>query len=135
MSRAKRPVMLVGGVPGNSAEEVFRVVAPIVGDLAIGRDRVRTVERLARRRQTQDLKCFEKVIPMEKVTVYHVQLYDASVISTRMATRKGADLMGGVVVEGSGVEIEGSELVSGTQWTLSNFSPNDRGERKEGVYR
>jgi len=36
MSRAKRPVMLVGGVPGNSAEEVFRVVAPIVGDLAVG---------------------------------------------------------------------------------------------------
>jgi hypothetical protein len=28
--------MLVGGVPGNSAEEVFRVVAPILGDLAIG---------------------------------------------------------------------------------------------------
>ena len=36
MSRARRPVILVGGVPGNSAEEVFRVVAPIVGDLAIG---------------------------------------------------------------------------------------------------
>jgi hypothetical protein len=36
MSRARRPVMLVGGVPGNSAEEVLRVVAPIVGDLAIG---------------------------------------------------------------------------------------------------
>jgi hypothetical protein len=36
MARAKRPVMLVGGVPGNSAEEVLRVVAPIVGDLAIG---------------------------------------------------------------------------------------------------
>jgi len=28
--------MLVGGVPGNCAEEVFRFVAPIVGDLAIG---------------------------------------------------------------------------------------------------
>src|SRR5690348_989727 len=36
MSRAKRPVMLVGGVPGNSAEEVFGVVAPIIGDLAVG---------------------------------------------------------------------------------------------------
>jgi hypothetical protein len=28
--------MLVGGVPGNSADEVFRTVAPILGDLAIG---------------------------------------------------------------------------------------------------
>jgi len=28
--------MLIGGVPGNSAEEVFRTVAPILGDLAIG---------------------------------------------------------------------------------------------------
>ena len=36
MSKAARPVLLVGGVPGNSAEEVFRTVAPILGDLAIG---------------------------------------------------------------------------------------------------
>jgi hypothetical protein len=36
MSKAKRSVLLVGGVPGNSAEEVFRKVAPILGDLAIG---------------------------------------------------------------------------------------------------
>ncbi|HUK25448.1 MAG TPA: hypothetical protein VLV49_12770 [Terriglobales bacterium] len=36
MSRAKKPVMLVGGVPGNGAEDVFRTVAPILGDLAIG---------------------------------------------------------------------------------------------------
>jgi hypothetical protein len=36
MSKAERPVMLIGGVPGNSAEEVFRTVAPILGDLAVG---------------------------------------------------------------------------------------------------
>jgi len=36
MSKAARPVMLVGGVPGNSAEEVFRTLAPILGDLAVG---------------------------------------------------------------------------------------------------
>lgn len=36
MSKARRPVLLVGGVPGNSAEEVFRTVAPILGDLATG---------------------------------------------------------------------------------------------------
>jgi len=28
--------MLVGGVPGNSAEEAFRTLAPILGDLAVG---------------------------------------------------------------------------------------------------
>jgi hypothetical protein len=36
MSKAKRPVLLIGGVPGRNAEEVFRSVAPILGDLAIG---------------------------------------------------------------------------------------------------
>ena len=36
MSKADRPVLLVGGVPGESAEEVFRTVGPILGDLAIG---------------------------------------------------------------------------------------------------
>ena len=36
MSKAARPVMLVGGVPGNNAEEVFRTLAPILGDLAVG---------------------------------------------------------------------------------------------------
>jgi hypothetical protein len=36
MSRASKPVLLVGGVPGNNAEEVFRTVAPILGDIAIG---------------------------------------------------------------------------------------------------
>jgi hypothetical protein len=36
MSRAQRPVLLIGGIPGDSAEEVFRTVGPAVGDLAIG---------------------------------------------------------------------------------------------------
>ncbi|HXJ15654.1 MAG TPA: hypothetical protein VNM68_00475 [Candidatus Polarisedimenticolia bacterium] len=36
MSKASRPVLLVGGVPGNSAEEVFRTLSPILGDLALG---------------------------------------------------------------------------------------------------
>ncbi|MDT8399018.1 MAG: hypothetical protein RQ899_10430 [Pseudomonadales bacterium] len=36
MTRASRPVLLVGGIPGTSAEEVFRTLAPILGDLAIG---------------------------------------------------------------------------------------------------
>jgi len=36
MSRADRPVLLIGGIPGNTAEEVFRTIAPVLGDLAIG---------------------------------------------------------------------------------------------------
>src|SRR5579862_8088393 len=36
MSKVKKPVLLIGGIPGNNAEEVFRSVAPILGDLAIG---------------------------------------------------------------------------------------------------
>ncbi len=36
MSRAKKPVMLIGGIPSNNAEEAFRTVAPVLGDLAIG---------------------------------------------------------------------------------------------------
>jgi hypothetical protein len=71
---------------------------------------------------------------MGKVTVYNVRLYDtlddATVISTRMATRKGADMMGGEIVEGSGVEIEASQLVSGTQWTPMGFFPSSQAEEK-----
>ena len=36
MARAERPALLVGGIPGETAEEVFRLVGPIIGDLAIG---------------------------------------------------------------------------------------------------
>ncbi len=36
MSKAQRPVLLVGGIPGETAEEVFRTCAPELGNLAIG---------------------------------------------------------------------------------------------------
>ena len=36
MSKAERPVLLVGGIPGETAEEVFRACAPELGNLAIG---------------------------------------------------------------------------------------------------
>jgi hypothetical protein len=36
MSRAEKPVMLIGGIPSNNAEEAFRSVAPVLGDLAVG---------------------------------------------------------------------------------------------------
>jgi hypothetical protein len=36
MSRAEFPVLLIGGVAGESTEEVLRLVGPAIGDLAIG---------------------------------------------------------------------------------------------------
>lgn len=65
---------------------------------------------------------------MGKVTVYKVQLYDAvdeePLISTRMATPKGAHMMGGDIVEGSGVDIDASQLEPGAQWTPRDFIPS-----------
>ena len=36
MSKADRPVLLIGGIPGDNAEQVFKTLGPILGDLAIG---------------------------------------------------------------------------------------------------
>lgn len=36
MTAAQRPVLLVGGIPGDSAEEILRVAGPAIGDLAVG---------------------------------------------------------------------------------------------------
>ena len=51
---------------------------------------------------------------MGKVTVYKVQLYDAldytPLISTRMATLKGAHIMGGGIVEGAASTLTGRSL-------------------------
>ncbi|MGH8247957.1 MAG: hypothetical protein ACREUU_16165 [Gammaproteobacteria bacterium] len=35
MTRAERPVLLIGGIPGDSTEAILRTVAPVLGDLAI----------------------------------------------------------------------------------------------------
>ena len=65
---------------------------------------------------------------MAKVTVFRVQLYnvatDALLISRRMATPKGAEMMGGHVLENSAIEIDESELESSEQWTPRGFRPN-----------
>jgi hypothetical protein len=65
-----------------------------------------------------------------KVTVYKVQLYDAvndePLTSRRMATRRGAEMMQGHVLENTGIEIEESQLERGQQWTVPNFNPNPR---------
>ena len=75
---------------------------------------------------------------MGKVTVYKVKLYDARdeapLISTRMATLKGAHIMGGAIVEGSGIDIDGSQLEPGAQWTPHNFSPSSRIENQKKAH-
>ena len=75
---------------------------------------------------------------MAKVTVYKVRLYDAvdedAQISTRMATPKGAHMMGGDIVEGTGVVIDASQLEPGAQWTPRDFIPNPRSGNQKKAY-
>jgi hypothetical protein len=62
------------------------------------------------------------------VTVYKVQLYNAatdnSLVSTRMATVEGAEIMGGHILKETAVEIDSSQLESGEQWTPRGFNPH-----------
>jgi hypothetical protein len=64
---------------------------------------------------------------MPKVTVYKVRKYDILAGETRIepcvATREGAVIMGGEIVESSAVEIDESQLMPGEQWTPLNFKP------------
>ncbi|MFZ3181351.1 MAG: hypothetical protein WA156_14345 [Methylocystis silviterrae] len=64
---------------------------------------------------------------MSKLTVYRVELYDvmndAMKTSRRMATREGAAIMGGRIIEDSAVEIDASQLEPGEQWTAREFNP------------
>jgi hypothetical protein len=64
---------------------------------------------------------------MPSVTVYKVQLYDVAtdhpMISRRMATREGAEKMGGVILEDTAMEIDASQLESGEGWTPRDFNP------------
>jgi hypothetical protein len=65
---------------------------------------------------------------MAKVMVYRVKLYDAAndapKISRRMATRRGAEVMCGHVLENTAIRIEDSQLENGEQWTAVDFNPN-----------
>ncbi len=45
MVKAKRPVLLIGGIPANSPEEAFRICSKDIGDLAIGLTDGETNER------------------------------------------------------------------------------------------
>lgn len=65
---------------------------------------------------------------MGKVTVYRVQLYDPSadapMTSRRWMTRRGAEIVNGVIFEDTAVEIDETELENGNQWTTIGFDPN-----------
>ena len=65
---------------------------------------------------------------MDKVTVYKVKLYDVVndeiIISARMATRRGAEIMKGTIIENTGIEIEASRLEPGQEWTPRGFRPD-----------
>jgi hypothetical protein len=65
---------------------------------------------------------------MARIKVYKVQLYnavtDAPMISRRMATRQGAEIMQGVVLENTEIEIDESQLERGEQWTARGFIPD-----------
>jgi hypothetical protein len=66
---------------------------------------------------------------MAKVTVFNFRVYDInrdeSITSRRMATRPGIESIGGVIIEGSGVEIDETQLEPGEQWTKRDFKPSE----------
>lgn len=67
---------------------------------------------------------------MATVTVYKVKVYDIATdsheTSRRWATKGGAEIMRGSIVEGTAVEINEMELESGEQWTPIGFDPHKR---------
>ena len=66
---------------------------------------------------------------MPKVTVYKVKLYDGirdeSIVSRRMATEKGAAIMGGVIIPETATEIDAEQLERGEEWTERDFVPRN----------
>jgi hypothetical protein len=66
---------------------------------------------------------------MPKVTVYRVKCFDVIKGEERilgcMVTRSGARLLGNEfeIVEGTGIEVDASQLERGHAWTRSDFTP------------
>jgi hypothetical protein len=64
---------------------------------------------------------------MAKVTVFNVQLYDATndkpKLSQRLATLQGAQMMGGMALDATAVQIDEVDLENGHQWTALDFKP------------
>jgi hypothetical protein len=67
---------------------------------------------------------------MVKVTVYRVIVWNQSAgnsyVSRRMATEKGAAMMGGKIAPDTGVEIDSDQLEHGEEWTARDFASDDR---------
>jgi hypothetical protein len=63
--------------------------------------------------------------------VFNVQLYDAAndkpKRSRRLATREGAKMMGGMVLEATEVLIDAADLEHGNQWTALDYQPKAAG--------
>ena len=63
---------------------------------------------------------------MPKVTVYKIKLYDVTTdetrLSRRMATAKGAEIMGGQIFAETAIEIDVDQLERGEEWTARDFS-------------
>ena len=68
---------------------------------------------------------------MAKVMVYPVDVFDVmageTLRSRRMATRAGAIIMRGTIIEDGAVEIDESQLEKGEQWTPIDFKPEPKG--------
>lgn len=64
---------------------------------------------------------------MQKITIYKVKLYDATTdetrVSRRMATEKGAAIMGGAIIPETEIEIDMDRLERGEEWTERDFVP------------
>jgi len=68
---------------------------------------------------------------MDKVVVCRYRRYvnvaiGDNVISTRMVTRKGLQILGVSPIEGSDIEIDRADLLSGTEWTPYDYVPKVR---------
>ena len=79
-----------------------------------------------------------KGMRMTKVIVYRVRIYDAQIdgwhTSRRWATGKGVEMMGGVIIPNSEIEIDTSQLESGEEWTARDYNPSASGGFQRQVY-
>jgi hypothetical protein len=66
---------------------------------------------------------------MAEIEVFRVKIYDGMtddyIVSRRMATRRGASIMGGEIF-GKSVSIDELELEEGHQWTPLDFKPKTK---------
>ncbi len=67
------------------------------------------------------------VLNAMRVQVYKVRMYNAAtdefIISRRMATEVGADIMHGEIIPDTMILIDSTQLERGYQWTKIGFKP------------